>query len=81
MKSSWQFWQEVSTFDPETETKKNEFICYSVYKVTKESWLDTLKNYMKSVLPSLPLSPLLSLPPAAAAGAGSAPGISWDHQK
>lgn len=49
-----QFWQEVSTFDPETETKKNEFICYSVYKVTKESWLDTLKNYMKSVLPSLP---------------------------
>lgn len=49
-----QFWQEIETFDPETELKSREFICYSVYKITKENWLETLKNYMKSVLPSIP---------------------------
>ena len=49
-----QFWQEVETYDPETELKNREFICYSVYKISKENWLETLKNYMKSVLPGLP---------------------------
>lgn len=49
-----QFWQEVETFDSETETKKKEVICYSVYKITKENWLETLKNFMKAVLPNLP---------------------------
>ena len=49
-----QFWQEVETFDSETDTKKTEVICYSVYKITKENWLETLKNYMKAVLPNLP---------------------------
>lgn len=49
-----QFWQEVETLDPETELKTKEFICYSVYKISKESWLETLKSYMKSVLPSIP---------------------------
>lgn len=49
-----QFWQEVETFDSETDTKKKEVICYSVYKITKENWLETLKNYMKAVLPNLP---------------------------
>ncbi len=49
-----QFWQEIETFDPETELKSREFICYSVYKITKENWLETLKSFMKSVLPSIP---------------------------
>ena len=49
-----QFWQEVETFDSESETKKKEVICYSVYKITKENWLETLKNFMKAVLPNLP---------------------------
>ena len=49
-----QFWQEVETYDSENDTKTKEVICYSVYKITKENWLETLKNYMKAVLPSLP---------------------------
>lgn len=49
-----QFWQEVVTYDEETDSKQSEFICYSVYKITKEHWLETLKNYMKAVLPSIP---------------------------
>ena len=49
-----QFWQEVVTYDEETDSKQSEFICYSVYKITKENWLETLKNYMKAVLPSIP---------------------------
>ena len=49
-----QFWQEIVTFDKENDSKKTEFICYSVYKITKENWMETLKTFMKSVLPSLP---------------------------
>lgn len=49
-----QFWQEVVTYDEEAGLEEKEFICYSVYKITKEGWLETLKNYMKSVLPALP---------------------------
>ena len=49
-----QFWQEVVTYDEETDSKQSEFICYSVYKITKEHWLETLKNYIKVVLPSIP---------------------------
>ena len=51
-----QFWQEVETFDPETEAKTKEFICYSVYKISRENWLETLKAYMKQVLPKIPNS-------------------------
>ena len=51
-----QFWQEIVTFDKENDSKKTEFICYSVYKITKENWMETLKTFMKSVLPSLPNS-------------------------
>ena len=36
------------------DKKTKEVICYSVYKISKESWLETLKSYMKSVLPSIP---------------------------
>ena len=49
-----QFWQEIETQNPETDLITKEFICYSVYKITKENWLETLKNYMKAVLPSIP---------------------------
>jgi len=49
-----QFWQEVVTINEETAIEEREFICYSVYKITKENWLETLKNYMKSLLPSIP---------------------------
>lgn len=49
-----QFWQEIEEYDEENDTKETKVICYSVYKVSKESWLETLKNYMKSVLPALP---------------------------
>lgn len=49
-----QFWQEVITYDEEEGLEEKEFICYSVYKVSKESWFETLRNYMKSVLPVLP---------------------------
>ena len=49
-----QFWQKVEYQDKETEEKKTEFICYSVYKISKESWLNTLKGYLAQVIPSIP---------------------------
>lgn len=49
-----QFWQEIVTYDKENETEEQEFICYSVYKITKEAWLETLKSYMTTVIPALP---------------------------
>lgn len=45
-----QFWQEIETSDSETESKTEKFICYSVYKISKENWLETLKAYYKEVL-------------------------------
>ena len=51
-----QFWQEIETLDSETELKTKKIICYSVYKISKEAWLETLKAYMKAVLPKIPNS-------------------------
>ncbi len=49
-----QFWQKVEYFDKETEEKKIEFICYSVYQISKEAWLNTLKGYLSQVIPGIP---------------------------
>lgn len=49
-----QFWQKVEYTDKATEQKKTEFICYSVYKISKENWLKTLKGYLAQVIPSIP---------------------------
>ena len=45
-----QFWQEIETSNSETESKTEKFVCYSVYKVSKENWMETLKAYYKEVL-------------------------------
>ena len=34
-----QFWQEVKTTDKDAGTSKTEYLCYSVYKISKENWL------------------------------------------
>ena len=34
--------------------EETEFIYYSVYKVLKKEWLETIKSYMQSVIPTLP---------------------------
>lgn len=49
-----QFWQEIVTTDKENDSKKKEFICYSVYKISKESWVNTLKGFLAQVIPSIP---------------------------
>lgn len=49
-----QFWQKVEYNDKETDEKKTEYICYSVYKISKENWLNTLKGYLTQVIPSIP---------------------------
>ena len=49
-----QFCQQVITPNKETGLEESEFICYSIYKISRENWLETLKVYMKAVLPSLP---------------------------
>lgn len=49
-----QFWQKVEYLDKETEEKKIEFICYSVYQISKEAWLNTLKGYLSQVIPGIP---------------------------
>lgn len=49
-----QFCQEVVTPNKETGLDETEFLCYSIYKISRENWLETLKVYMKAVLPSLP---------------------------
>lgn len=49
-----QFWQEVKTTDKEAGTSKTEYICYSVYKISKENWLNTLKSYMTQIIPAIP---------------------------
>lgn len=45
-----QFWQEIETSDSESESKTKDFICYSVYKISKENWQETLKCYFKEVI-------------------------------
>lgn len=49
-----QFWQEVRTTDKETEETKTEYICYSVYQISKQDWLNTLKAFMQQVIPAIP---------------------------
>ena len=49
-----QFWQKVEYTDKETEEKKTEYICYSVYKISKENWLNTLKGYLTQIIPAIP---------------------------
>lgn len=49
-----QFWQKVESLDKETDSKKTEFICYSVYKISKEDWLNTLKGYLSQIIPAIP---------------------------
>lgn len=49
-----QFWQEIETFNSEGESKTNDFICYSVYKISKENWQETLKCYFKEVISKIP---------------------------
>ena len=49
-----QFWQKVEYADKETEEKKTEYICYSVYKISKENWLNTLKGYLTQIIPAIP---------------------------
>lgn len=49
-----QFYQEVLTVNKETGSQKKEFICYSVYKISKENWVKTLQSFLAQVIPSIP---------------------------
>lgn len=49
-----QFYQEIQTINNETGSKKKEFICYSVYKISNESWTKTLQNYLTQIIPAIP---------------------------
>lgn len=49
-----QFWQQVKTTDKEEETSRTEFICYSVYQISKEDWVNTLKSFMQQIIPAIP---------------------------
>lgn len=47
-----QFWQKVET--TEDDVKNTEYICYSVYKISKEAWANTLKGFLAQVIPAIP---------------------------
>lgn len=49
-----QFYQEVLTSNKETGSQKKEFICYSVYKISKENWAKTLQSFLTQVIPAIP---------------------------
>lgn len=49
-----QFWQQVKTTDKEEETSRTEFICYSVYQISKQDWANTLKSFMQQIIPAIP---------------------------
>lgn len=49
-----QFWQQVKTTDKETDTSRTEFICYSVYQISKQDWANTLKAFMQQIIPAIP---------------------------
>ena len=49
-----QFTQEWVTINKDTGLEESRFDCYSIYKIPKDIWLETIKSYMKSVIPSLP---------------------------
>lgn len=46
-----QFWQKIETI--EDDTKNTEYICYSVYKISNESWANTLKGFLAQVIPAI----------------------------
>ena len=48
-----QFWQEVVTYNEEDSSEKTEFICYSIYKISKSDWTETLKKFMASIIPAI----------------------------
>lgn len=47
-----QFWQKVET--TEKDVTNTEYICYSVYKISNESLVNTLKSFLAQVIPSIP---------------------------
>lgn len=47
-----QFWQKVETTEDDIEN--TEYICYSVYKISKEAWANTLKGFLAQVIPAIP---------------------------
>ena len=49
-----QFYQEILTVNKETGSQSKEFLCYSVYKISKENWANTLKGFLSQVIPSIP---------------------------
>lgn len=49
-----QFYQEVLTTNKETGSQSKEFICYSVYKISKENWVKTLQSFLTQVIPAIP---------------------------
>ncbi len=49
-----QFYQEVLTTNKETGSQSKEFLCYSVYKISKENWANTLKGFLTQVIPAIP---------------------------
>lgn len=49
-----QFWQQVKTTDNDDETTRTEFICYSVYQISKQDWANTLKSFMQQIIPAVP---------------------------
>lgn len=46
-----QFWQKVDT--TKEDAVSSEYICYSVYKISKESWANTLKGFLAQVIPAI----------------------------
>ena len=49
-----QFYQEVLTTNKETGSQSKDFVCYSVYKISKENWAKTLKSFLSEVIPAIP---------------------------
>ena len=49
-----QFYQQVLTVNKETGSQSLEFICYSVYKIQKDDWAQTLKSYLTQIIPAIP---------------------------
>ena len=49
-----QFWQKIEKKSPESDSNTQEFICYSIYKISEENWKKTLKEYFKEVLSKIP---------------------------
>lgn len=47
-----QFWQKIETTKDDNVT--SEYICYSVYKVSKEAWANTLKGFLAQIIPAIP---------------------------